>query len=189
MSRRAIAGRQTEQRHVRSRVPRSATVRRERAPVTSRLLLVVRLSSERVRQAVRQDCSCAKTQASPPALLVVVESGGRGRCGPRLDERRESRAPDRRLPFRSGEASVPRRLPQAIAARPERRLSRTRRGRGVDRWRAHGRLAVADARGCGRAASSSTFGCLMVSSLPGRVARADGSASAGSYRRRKPGRR
>src|SRR5215217_1150147 len=38
------------------------------------LLLIVRLSSERVRQAVRQDCSFAKKQASPPALLVVVPS-------------------------------------------------------------------------------------------------------------------
>jgi hypothetical protein len=36
------------------------------------LLLVVRLSSERAIQAVRQDCSFAKNQASPPALLVVV---------------------------------------------------------------------------------------------------------------------
>jgi hypothetical protein len=33
----------------------------------------VRLSSERVRQAVRQDCSFAKKQASPPALLVVIQ--------------------------------------------------------------------------------------------------------------------
>ena len=47
-----------------------------------RLLRFVRLSSERVRQAVRQDCSFAKTQASPPALLVVVESGGRGVAAP-----------------------------------------------------------------------------------------------------------
>jgi DNA-binding SARP family transcriptional activator len=39
------------------------------------LLPFVRLSSERVRQAVRQDCSFAKKQASPPALLVVVRSG------------------------------------------------------------------------------------------------------------------
>jgi hypothetical protein len=66
----AIATRQTEQRHACSRVPPSATVRRERGPVVSRLLLVVRLSSERVRQAVPQDCSFAEKQASPPALLV-----------------------------------------------------------------------------------------------------------------------
>jgi hypothetical protein len=37
-----------------------------------RLLVVVQLSSERVRQAVPQDCSFAERQASPPALLVVV---------------------------------------------------------------------------------------------------------------------
>jgi len=36
------------------------------------LLVFVRLSSERVRQAVRQDCSFVKKQESPPALLVVV---------------------------------------------------------------------------------------------------------------------
>jgi len=42
-----------------------------RAPLPS----FVRLSSEGVRQAVRQDCSFAKKQASPPALLVVVHSG------------------------------------------------------------------------------------------------------------------
>jgi hypothetical protein len=36
---------------------------------------VVRLSSERVRQAVRQDCPFAKKQASPPALLVVIQRG------------------------------------------------------------------------------------------------------------------
>jgi hypothetical protein len=43
-------------------------------PVASRLLLVVRLSSERARQAVRQDCSLAKKQESPTTLLVVVRS-------------------------------------------------------------------------------------------------------------------
>ncbi|HEX2309578.1 MAG TPA: hypothetical protein VHH91_02575 [Vicinamibacterales bacterium] len=42
--------------------------------VACRLLLVfVQLSSERVRQAVRQDCSFARKQATPPALLVVVQ--------------------------------------------------------------------------------------------------------------------
>jgi hypothetical protein len=35
---------------------------------------LVQLSSERARQALRQDCSFAKTQKSPPALLVVVRS-------------------------------------------------------------------------------------------------------------------
>src|SRR3954465_11020451 len=38
------------------------------------LPLLVRLSSERVRQAVPQDCSFAEKQASPPALLAVVRS-------------------------------------------------------------------------------------------------------------------
>jgi hypothetical protein len=38
-----------------------------------RLLVVVQLSSEGVRQAVAQDSSFAKKQASPPALLVVVQ--------------------------------------------------------------------------------------------------------------------
>ena len=40
----------------------------------SRLLVVVRLSSERARQAVRHDCSFAKKPASPRAFLVVVEA-------------------------------------------------------------------------------------------------------------------
>ena len=39
-----------------------------------RLLCFVRPSSERARQAVRQDCSFAKKQESPLALLVVVRS-------------------------------------------------------------------------------------------------------------------
>ncbi len=38
----------------------------------SRLLLFVQLSSERARHALRQDCSFAKQQDSPPALPVVV---------------------------------------------------------------------------------------------------------------------
>src|SRR5207247_10502766 len=42
-------------------------------------LVLVRLSSERARQAVRQDGSLAKKQKSSPALLVVV----RGRTAPR----------------------------------------------------------------------------------------------------------
>jgi hypothetical protein len=37
-----------------------------------RLLVVVQLSSERARHALRQDCSFAKQQDSPPALPVVV---------------------------------------------------------------------------------------------------------------------
>ena len=36
------------------------------------LLLLVQLSSERARHALRQDCSFAKQQDSPPALPVVV---------------------------------------------------------------------------------------------------------------------
>src|SRR5918995_4017167 len=39
-----------------------------------RLLLVVRLSSERAPRAVRQDCPLAKKEESPPVLLVVVSS-------------------------------------------------------------------------------------------------------------------
>jgi len=38
----------------------------------ARLLVVVRLSSQRARQGVRQDCSSVKKRESPPALLVVV---------------------------------------------------------------------------------------------------------------------
>ena len=38
------------------------------------LMLPVRLSSERVRQAVRQDCFFAKKQASPVALLIVAHT-------------------------------------------------------------------------------------------------------------------
>ena len=40
---------------------------------------LVRLSSERPPQAVRLDCSLAKKQASPPALVVVVR--GERRAG------------------------------------------------------------------------------------------------------------
>jgi hypothetical protein len=39
-----------------------------------RLAKIVRLSSEQSCQAVRQDCSFAKKQGSPPARLVVVQS-------------------------------------------------------------------------------------------------------------------
>jgi hypothetical protein len=53
----AAAARQTEQRHVRDRVPRAATVRRERAPVAIRLLLVVRVSSEPLGVPPRLRCS------------------------------------------------------------------------------------------------------------------------------------
>jgi len=40
--------------------------------VTQPLLRFVQLSSERARHALRQDCSFAKQQDSPPALPVVV---------------------------------------------------------------------------------------------------------------------
>jgi hypothetical protein len=43
-----------------------------RLPGWNSLLRFVRLSSERARQAVRQDCSFATKQESRPALLVVV---------------------------------------------------------------------------------------------------------------------
>jgi hypothetical protein len=43
--------------------------------VVSRLLLVVHLSSERVRQAVRQDCSFAKKQQPQRECLLVVQEG------------------------------------------------------------------------------------------------------------------
>jgi hypothetical protein len=56
-----------------SRSMRSARPAQARTPAAA-LLAVVRLSSERVRQAVRQDCSVAKKQASRPALPVVVQS-------------------------------------------------------------------------------------------------------------------
>jgi len=42
---------------------------------TSRLLVVVHLSSERTLEPVRQDSSFAEKQESHPALLVVVPSG------------------------------------------------------------------------------------------------------------------
>ena len=45
---------------------------RVRAPRAGRLLRFVQLSSERARHALRQDCSFAKQQDSPPALPVVV---------------------------------------------------------------------------------------------------------------------
>jgi hypothetical protein len=44
-------------------------------PALATLPVIVRLSSERARQAVRQDCSFATKQESRPALLVVVRSG------------------------------------------------------------------------------------------------------------------
>src|SRR4051795_13658152 len=73
------------------------------------LPLLVRLSSERVRQAVPQDCSFAEKQASPPALLAVVRSesdtGDRaGWCSGRktsrpscFGEKRDSEPPDGEL--------------------------------------------------------------------------------------------
>jgi hypothetical protein len=59
-------------------------------------MLFVRLSSDRVRQAMRQDCSFAKKQASPPALLVVV-----------LSERLVSVSRDARSVARSSSALAP----------------------------------------------------------------------------------
>ena len=60
------------------RAERPASVERssqQGSRASCRLLLrFVRLSSERVRQAVRQDCSSAEKQEFPPALLVVVPS-------------------------------------------------------------------------------------------------------------------
>jgi hypothetical protein len=50
------------------------------------VLLVVHLSSARVRQAVRQECSFAKKQASPVALLVVVRSEREGSEDGRVPE-------------------------------------------------------------------------------------------------------
>lgn len=47
---------------------------RWRFRTTRRLVLIVRLSSEPARQVVHQDCSFAKKQESPHALLVVVRS-------------------------------------------------------------------------------------------------------------------
>jgi hypothetical protein len=70
----------------------------------------VRLSSELARQAVRQDCSFAKKQESPPALLVVVPSG---RAPDGDADARSSRAcgslvtsPLRTLPRRGGIRAV-----------------------------------------------------------------------------------
>jgi hypothetical protein len=58
------------------------------------LPVLVRLSSERERQAVRQDCSFAKKQKSPPTLLVVVRSGRL------MDVRANDRTPSKsRSPF------------------------------------------------------------------------------------------
>jgi hypothetical protein len=62
--------------------------------------LVVRLSSERARQAVRQDCSFAKKRESLAALLVVVQGGALD--GPVRDARKgvETRLSSRsRLPL------------------------------------------------------------------------------------------
>ena len=53
----------------------NATARVGIGGVLAALLGFVRLSSERARRAVRQDCSFAKNQESRPALLVVQCSG------------------------------------------------------------------------------------------------------------------
>jgi hypothetical protein len=52
--------------------------------LAARLLVVVRLSSERARQAVCQDCSFAKKQESLHALLVVVHCASALDAGSRL---------------------------------------------------------------------------------------------------------
>jgi hypothetical protein len=49
--------------------------------MASQLLLVVRLSNEQARHAVRQNCSIAKKLGYPHALLVVVRSGSRPSLG------------------------------------------------------------------------------------------------------------
>jgi hypothetical protein len=54
---------------------RIAIARRPSLAAVARPLLFVRLSSERARHAVRQDCSLLKKQESPPALLVVIRDG------------------------------------------------------------------------------------------------------------------
>ena len=70
----------------RSRIGRAAASREAERCVAAVLLRgtrdsarqlaqIVRLSGERTRQAVRQDCSFAKKQESPAALLVVVRRG------------------------------------------------------------------------------------------------------------------
>ena len=50
-------------------------VRRDRAPVSSRLLRVVHLSSERTLEPVRKDCAFAEKQQPQAARLLVVQSG------------------------------------------------------------------------------------------------------------------
>jgi hypothetical protein len=81
---RAAPSRQTEQRHVRYRVPRSATVRRERAPVASRLLLVVHTSCGRSSARVPPDCSIVRSAAVPGADPAArpqrLRWSGAGRC-------------------------------------------------------------------------------------------------------------
>ena len=57
--------------------------------MASQLLLVVRLSSERARQEVRQDSSFGKKQESRSALLIVVRSSDERRLGEMLALPRE----------------------------------------------------------------------------------------------------
>jgi hypothetical protein len=57
--------------------------------MASQLLLVVQLSSERARQAARQDCSFANKQEPAPALLVVVRCGRLGLGTETLASRRK----------------------------------------------------------------------------------------------------
>jgi hypothetical protein len=77
----AVPTRQTDQRHVRHRVPPSATVRRERAPVASQLLLVVQLRSE--RPLARAHVSAAPVRERRPgrALSLLVQGGREGANG------------------------------------------------------------------------------------------------------------
>ena len=65
------------------RVPRSATVRRERAPMASQLLLVVHSSRGPTLEPVRRNCSFAEKQRCRPALLLLV--CGERRWRPRGD--------------------------------------------------------------------------------------------------------
>jgi hypothetical protein len=55
-----------------ARILGESSSEQSRPPCAGRLLRFVRLSSERARHAVRQDCSFAKKQKSPSALSVVV---------------------------------------------------------------------------------------------------------------------
>ena len=103
--------------------------------------MAVQLSSERARQAVREDCSFAKKQASPSALLVVVLSRCRafGRPRPRSRvERQQDDAVTCQLEPKSEAAFGSRKLSQQGVCEPARSLRRPRLRR------AHRRQALAD---------------------------------------------